>query len=411
MNIYMVGGAVRDELLGLEVKDRDWVVVGATPEQMLAQGYRQVGKEFPVFLHPQSNEEYALARKERKTAPGYTGFEFDYSGSVTLEEDLARRDLTVNAIAQDEQGNIIDPFSGRQDLEDRVLRHVSPAFSEDPVRVLRVARFAARFYALGFRVAGETLQLMRQMVDNGEVDALVRERVWAELDMALGEQDPQIFFTTLRDCGALQKLFPDIDRLFGVPQVKEHHPEVDTGLHVMMVVKQSAKLTQDKRVRFSALTHDLGKGTTPPDVLPQHIGHEARSYKLVKALCERYPVPNDYRELALLVAEYHTHVFRAAEMRPETFVKVFDALDLFRRPERLDLFLLSVEADSRGRTGFEDLEMPQLKIFRDAYAAASAVDNKPIVDSGLEGKAISDELRKQRIAAVKQMLDGEKPGK
>ena len=404
MENYLVGGAVRDALLGLEVKDRDWVVVGASPEKLVALGYRQIGKDFPVFLHPDSSEEYALARTERKTSPGYSGFEFEYSDAVTLEEDLLRRDLTINAIAQDAQGNIIDLFNGQQDLQDKILRHVSPAFSEDPVRVLRVARFAAKLDYLGFKVADETRKLMQTMVDNGEVDALVKERVWAELDNALGERSPQVFFTVLRECGALKKLFPEIDRMFGVPQVEKYHPEIDTGVHVMMVLEQAARLTDDKRVRFAALTHDLGKGTTPADVLPQHIGHEARGVKLVKELCDRHAVPNDYRDLASLVASQHTMVFRADELRPETFVKVFNTLDLFRRPERLDLFLLAVEADSRGRKGFEQAPFPQLKTFRDAYAAATNVSTEAIVASGLKGKAIADELNKQRIQAVKQRL-------
>ena len=404
MENYLVGGAVRDALLGLEVKDRDWVVVGASPEKLVSLGYRQIGKDFPVFLHPDSSEEYALARTERKTSPGYSGFEFEYSDAVTLEEDLLRRDLTINAIAQDAQGNIIDLFNGQQDLQDKILRHVSPAFSEDPVRVLRVARFAAKLDYLGFKVADETRKLMQTMVDNGEVDALVKERVWAELDNALGERSPQVFFTVLRECGALKKLFPEIDRMFGVPQVEKYHPEIDTGVHVMMVLEQAARLTDDKRVRFAALTHDLGKGTTPADVLPQHIGHEARGVKLVKELCDRHAVPNDYRDLASLVASQHTMVFRADELRPETFVKVFNTLDLFRRPERLDLFLLAVEADSRGRKGFEQAPFPQLKTFRDAYAAATNVSTEAIVASGLKGKAIADELNKQRIQAVKQRL-------
>ena len=404
MENYLVGGAVRDALLGLEVKDRDWVVVGASPKKLISLGYRQIGKDFPVFLHPDTSEEYALARTERKTEPGYSGFEFEYSEAVSLEEDLLRRDLTINAIAQDAQGNIIDLFDGQQDLQDKILRHVSPAFSEDPVRVLRVARFSAKFNYLGFKVSEETRQLMRDMVDNGEVDALVKERVWTELDKALGERSPQVFFTELRECGALKILFPEIDRMFGVPQVAKYHPEIDTGVHVMMVLEQAALLTNDKSVRFAALTHDLGKGTTAADVLPQHIGHEERGVKLVKALCDRYTVPNDYRDLALLVASQHTMVFRANELRPETFVKVFNKLDLFRRPERLDLFLLAVEADSRGRKGFEQAPFPQLEIFRDAFAAANNVSAAGIVESGLKGKAIADELNRQRIQAVKQRL-------
>ncbi|NOX42421.1 MAG: multifunctional CCA addition/repair protein [Gammaproteobacteria bacterium] len=405
MEIYLVGGAVRDKLLGLEVKDRDWVVVGATPEQMKARGYRQVGKDFPVFLHPDTHEEYALARTERKTGPGYSGFEFDYDATVTLEEDLKRRDLTINAIAEDKKGNLVDPFFGQSDLQAKKLNHVSSAFLEDPVRILRVARFAARFYEFGFSVSAETNSLMHKMVENGEVDSLVKERVWGELDRALGENNPQVFFAVLRECGALIRLFPEIDRLFGVPQTEKYHPEIDTGIHVMMVLQQAARLTQDKRVRFSALTHDLGKGTTPKELWPKHIGHEMRGVGLVNELCDRFAVPNEFRELALLVAEYHTKVFRADELRPDTFIKTFDSLDAFRRPGRFEQFLISVEADSRGRKGFEDVPFPQANIFRSVFHAAMQVDAKQIVEKGFEGKAISDELRKLRVEAVRQVLN------
>ncbi len=404
MEIYLIGGAVRDKLLGLEVKDRDWVVVGASPKEMIALGYRQVGKDFPVFLHPQTQEEYALARTERKTAPGYSGFEFDHNKTVTLEEDLQRRDLTINAIAEDKNGRLVDPFAGQEDLKAKKLKHVSSAFVEDPVRILRIARFAARFNELGFSVSEPTRCLMQKMVDNGEVDALVKERVWAELNRALGENNPQVFFTVLRECGALKRLFPEVDRLFGVPQTEKYHPEIDTGIHVMMVLQQAAKLTEDKRVRFSALTHDLGKGTTPKELWPKHIGHELRGVGLVNKLCDRFSIPNDFRELALLVAEYHTKVFRADELRPETFVKTFDSLDVFRRPERLELFLISVEADAKGRKGFEKSIFPQADIFRTAYNAAAQVDTKQVVEKGFTGKAISDELRKLRVGAVKRVL-------
>lgn len=405
MEIYLVGGAVRDKLLGLEVKDRDWVVVGATPEEMIAQGYRQVGKNFPVFLHPQTHEEYALARTECKIAPGYTGFEFNHEKIVTLEEDLRRRDLTINAIAEDKNGHLVDPFAGQKDLRAKKLSHVSSAFVEDPVRILRIARFAARFNGLGFSVSEQTRCLMQKMVDNGEVDALVKERVWAELDRALGEHSPQIFFTVLRECGALKRLFPEVDRLFGVPQTEKYHPEIDTGIHVMMVLQQAAKLTEDKRVRFSALTHDLGKGTTPKELWPKHIGHELRGVGLVNKLCDRFAIPNDFRELALLVAEYHTKVFRADELRAETFVKMFNTLDAFRRPERFELFLISVEADSKGRKSFEKSTFVQADIFRVAFNAAAQMDAKQVIKNGFTGKSISDELHKLRVAAVKQVLD------
>jgi len=404
MEIYLVGGAIRDKLLGLDVKDRDWVVVGTTPEKMKAQGYRQVGKDFPVFLHPETREEYALARKERKTGPGYSGFEFDYNQTVTLEEDLARRDLTINAIAEDSEGNLIDPFFGQKDLRAKKLHHVSSAFSEDPVRILRVARFAARFSEFGFNVSEQTNQLMRQMVINGEVDALVKERVWAELYRVLGEHNPQVFFTALRECGALKKLFPEVDGLFGVPQAEQHHPEIDTGIHVMMVLQQAAKLTEDRCVRFSALTHDLGKGTTPKALWPKHGGHELRGVSLVNDLCDRFAIPNDFRDLALLVAKYHTHVFRADQLSADTFVNVFEALDAFRRPARLEQFLLSVEADSRGRKGFEDTAFPQTDMFRNALQAATQGNAKQVMEKGFTGQAISDELRKLRIEVVGQLL-------
>jgi tRNA nucleotidyltransferase (CCA-adding enzyme) len=400
MKIYLVGGAVRDKLLGLEPKERDWVVVGATPDELLAQGYRPVGKDFPVFLHPETNEEYALARTERKTAPGYTGFVFHASPDVTLEEDLARRDLTINAIAEDENGELIDPFNGRQDIEECILRHVSPAFAEDPVRILRIARFAARFAQYGFKVAHGTNALMRKMVDSGEVDALVAERVWKELERSLGEDRPTAFFKVLRGCGALAKLFPEIEALYGVPQPEKHHPEIDTGVHVMMVLEQACRLSDDPRVRFAALTHDLGKGTTPEEEWPQHIDHEARSVELVHKLCDRYKIPNDYRELAAITAEYHTHVHRAFEILPKTLLKVLEATDAFRRPERFEQFLLACTADSRGRTGYEDDAFPQADFYRAAAEAARRIDAGALVDSGLRGAEIGEALRTQRLAAI-----------
>ncbi len=402
MKTYKVGGCVRDRLLGLPVKDIDWVVVGTSSDAMLAAGYKPVGKDFPVFLHPETHEEYALARTERKTAPGYAGFVFHAAPDVTLEEDLARRDLTINAMAEDEGGNIIDPYGGQADLEQRLLRHVSPAFVEDPVRILRVARFAARFADMGFRIADETLQLMKQMVDNGEVDALVPERVWQETVRALAEDRPARFFEVLRDCGALARLFPEIDRLFGVPQPQEHHPEIDTGVHTMMVLQQAARLSDDTRVRFAALVHDLGKGTTPKDEWPRHIAHEARGVPLVRALCERLKVPRDYRELAELVTRYHLHFHRAAELRDDTFMRTLQALDAFRRPERFELFLLACEADARGRPGYEDRDLPQARIFRQAFEAARAIDASSLVAEGFKGQAIADELANRRTRAIHQ---------
>ncbi len=397
----MVGGAVRDELLGLEPKEHDWVVVGATPEQLQSQGYKQVGKDFPVFLHPKTHEEYALARTERKTAPGYHGFTVHAAPDVTLEEDLLRRDLTVNAIAKVNDGRLIDPFNGQQDLANKLLRHVSPAFSEDPVRILRVARFAARFAHLGFTVAPETNQLMRDMVKTGEVDALVAERVWAETERALGEQTPARFFEVLRDCGALEKLFPEIDRLFGVPQPEKHHPEIDTGVHTMMVLEQAAGLSADTSVRFAALVHDLGKGATPENEWPKHIAHEERGVPLVEALCERLRVPKNYRELAIAVTRYHLHYHRAAELKPTTLLKLFNAVDAFRRPERFELFILACEADSRGRTGFENAHFDQPGILRRTHNAAALINAKKLAKQGLTGAAVGKELDRLRALAIK----------
>jgi tRNA nucleotidyltransferase (CCA-adding enzyme) len=402
MHIYKVGGCVRDELLGLPVKDRDWVVVGATPQDMLAAGYKPVGKDFPVFLHPQTHEEYALARTERKTAPGYTGFAFHAAPDVSLEDDLKRRDLTINAMAETESGELIDPYHGREDLDRRVLRHVSPAFMEDPVRILRVARFAARLAAFNFQVAEDTLQLMRGMVNNGEVDALVPERVWQETVRALGEATPTRFFDVLRDCGALARLFPELDRLYGVPQPEEHHPEIDTGVHTMLVLQQAARLSNDPKIRFAALVHDLGKGITPKAEWPKHKEHEERGVPLVEALCERLRVPNDYRDLAILVTRYHLHYHRAAEMTDEEFLETLMGLDAFRRPQRFEEFLLACEADSRGRPDYEDQQYDQPTIFRRAYAAAAAIDAGALAQQGLKGEAIAEELARLRLAAIQQ---------
>ena len=401
MKIYLVGGSVRDQLLGLETKDRDWVVVGATPEEMLQQDYRQVGKDFPVFLHPKTNEEYALARTERKVSAGYSGFSFHTSTEVTLEEDLIRRDLTINAIALSDEDELIDPFNGQADIKAKILRHVSPAFVEDPVRILRVARFAARFADLGFTIADETQQLMAKMVNKGEVDSLVPERVWQETMRALNEKTPARYFEVLRDCGALAKLFPEINQLWGVPQPEKHHPEIDTGIHTMMVLTQAAKLSNDPKVRFAALVHDLGKGITPKDEWPKHIAHESRGVPLVEALCDRYRIPNEYRELAIIVTKYHLHYHRAAELRDNTFLETLEALDAFRRPERFELFLIACEADSRGRTGYEEQEFEQPGIYRKVFKAALAINAKELVDSGLKGKEIKDALFKQRLLAIK----------
>lgn len=400
MNTYLVGGAVRDQLLGLPVKDRDWVVVGATPAEMVAAGYKSVGKDFPVFLHPETHEEYALARTERKTSAGYHGFEFYTDTSVTLEDDLIRRDLSINAMAQNADGSLVDPYNGKADLENRVLRHVSPAFAEDPVRILRVARFAARYAHLGFNVADETLALMNQMVTNGEADALVAERVWAETDRALGEKSPAVYFQTLRDCGALNVVFPEVDALFGVPQRKDYHPEIDTGIHTMMVLEQAALLSDDPMVRFAALVHDLGKAKTPADVLPRHIGHEKASLPLVNALCARLKTPSKYRELALLVAEHHGACHRVNDMKASTLVDKLHALDAYRRPERFQQFLTACEADYRGRTGFEARSYTQKETFFAIYNAANSVDTKSIAQQH-SGAKIKEAIRLARINAIR----------
>jgi len=404
MKTYLVGGAVRDKLLDIEPKEHDWVVIGSSPAEMLKLGYKQVGKDFPVFLHPETKEEYALARTERKTGPGYAGFSFHAAPNVTLEEDLLRRDLTINAIAMDDDGTLIDPFDGQQDIADGLLRHVSPAFAEDPVRILRIARFAARFARFGFKVAHSTNSLMRKMVANGEVDALVAERVWKELDTALAEDHPQAFFKVLRGCGALEKLFPEIDALYGVPQPEHHHPEIDTGVHVMMVLEQAAKLSDNPLVRFAALTHDLGKGTTPETEWPRHIGHEQRGIKIVEQLCDRLKVPNNFRALAKLTAEYHTHCHRAEELKASTMLKVIEACDAFRKPEQFENFLLACTADIRGRPGYENEEYPQADLFRRAYIGAKAINTKAIIEAGFEGPAIRDALQKQRIEVIKEAL-------
>jgi tRNA nucleotidyltransferase (CCA-adding enzyme) len=404
MKTYLVGGAVRDTLLGRPVTERDWVVVGETPEAMAARGFRAVGKDFPVFLHPNTKEEYALARTERKTAPGYKGFVVHADPDITLEQDLLRRDLTINAMALDEEGRLIDPYGGARDLEARLLRHVSPAFCEDPVRILRLARFAARFAPLGFRVAGETRELMRAMVEVGEVDALVPERVFAELAKALAEPAPGAFFEALRECGALSRLFPELDRLFGVPQPPEHHPEVDTGLHTLLVLEQAVKLSPDPVVRFAALTHDLGKGLTPPELWPRHHGHERNGLSALAALCDRLKVPNAYRRLAEQVMRYHGHCHRALQLRPGTLVDLLQRLDALRRHAALGPFLLACEADARGRPGFENRPYPQADWLRAAQTAALAVTIEPLLARGLKGAELGRELRQARIKAVRTLI-------
>jgi tRNA nucleotidyltransferase (CCA-adding enzyme) len=408
MQVYLVGGAVRDEQLGLPVKERDWCVVGATPEEMREAGYRQVGRDFPVFLHPETGEEYALARTERKTAAGYHGFVFHTDPGVTIEEDLGRRDLTVNAIARDTRGDLVDPYGGIADIRNRVLRHVSDAFAEDPVRVLRVARFAARFTRLGFVIAAETMSLMRSMTASGEIDALVPDRVWKETEQALLGPDSRVFFETLRECGALEVLFPEVERLFGVPQPEQWHPEVDTGVHVMMVLDQAEKLSPDLEVRFAALVHDLGKGTTRKHSLPSHPGHERRGVKLIRRFAERLPVPNACRDLGMLVSEYHTHCHRAFELRAATILRMLEATDAFRRPRRFEQFLLTCEADARGRKGLEDRNYTQADLLRGAFAAAAGIDAAAIA-ARHEGKAIGEAIRRERLAAVEAFRAGFQP--
>jgi tRNA nucleotidyltransferase (CCA-adding enzyme) len=403
MQTHLVGGAVRDALLGLPVRERDWVVVGARPEDLERDGYRRVGRDFPVFLHPATQEEYALARTERKTGPGYRGFETRYSPDVTLAEDLGRRDLTINAMARDADGALIDPYGGARDLAARLLRHVSEAFAEDPVRILRLARFAARFAPLGFSVAPETMALMRRMVAAGEAAALVPERVWAETAKALAEPAPQLFVAVLRQSGALAVVFPELERLYGVPQPPRWHPEIDTGVHVALVLAAAARLSPLPRVRFAALVHDLGKGTTPPAEWPKHVGHEERGARLIAALADRLRVPNDFRELALLVARHHGVCHRAHDLRASTVLELLEHCDAFRRPERFEEFLLACEADMRGRTGFEHRDYPQGTLLRAALAAARAVELDAAERAGLDGAAIGIRLRQARLAALQAL--------
>ncbi len=397
MKVYLVGGVVRDRLLGIPVQDRDWVVTGATPAQMKALGYRPVGKDFPVFLHPASGEEYALARTERKAGRGYKGFVVNADTAVTLEEDLRRRDLTINAMAEDETGALIDPFDGRADLQAGLLRHVSPAFIEDPLRVLRVARFAARF---NFQVTPETLRLMREMSASGELSDLTPERVWQEMERACGAAHPRRFIEVLRESGALAAIFPEIERLFGVPQRRDYHPEVDTGVHLLMALDAAARLTADPRIRFAVLTHDLGKGTTPPEILPSHHGHEQRSVDLLLDFCRRWRAPNDYRDLAAIVARHHGLAHRAQDLKPATVLRVLKDTDALRRPDRFEQFLTACEADYRGRLGLDQRPYPQAEYLRAALAAATAVEVQPLLEHGLSGTLLAAELDRLRLSAI-----------
>ena len=402
MQVFCVGGAVRDELLGLVVKDRDFVVVGSTPAEMESLGYKAVGKDFPVFLHPQTHEEYALARTERKTAKGYKGFQVHAAPDVTLEQDLARRDLTINAIAKDDTGQLIDPYHGLDDLKNKMLRHVSPAFSEDPVRILRAARFAARF--TDFSVAPETLALMRDMVENGEVDALVPERVWQELAKGLMEAQPSRMFGMLRACGALQKVMPELDNLWGVPQPEMYHPEIDTGVHIMMVIDYAAKCGYSLPIRFAALTHDLGKGTTPKEMWPRHTGHEVRSVSLLQDVSKRLRVPNECKELAQIVAKFHGKVHQVSQMRADTALQFLIDADAIRQPQRFKDFLLACECDSRGRTGFETAECPEAKELIRLLDAVLAVDVGAVAKLHTAPETIKQAVFEARLAAVKQVI-------
>ena len=401
MQIYLVGGAVRDRLLNYPYHERDWVVVGATPQQMLDLGYQQVGKDFPVFLHPQTKEEHALARTERKSGKGYTGFSVYAAPDVTLEQDLLRRDLTINAIAQGDDGSIVDPFGGVADIKHKTLRHVSDAFAEDPLRVLRVARFYARYAHLGFTVAPETLALMRKLSATGELQSLSAERVWQETAKALSEQTPQAYFQLLHSCGALTALMPELDALWGVPQPAQWHPEIDTGVHMLMVLQQAAILSPRIDIRFAALVHDLGKGVTKPELWPSHHGHEHTGLPLISALCQRLKVPNDCRDLALLVCEYHQLVHRARELKASTVLKLFNAIDLWRKPERLNDILLCCTADLRGRTGFEQADYSQALYLQQLARATLSVSAKNLVAQGLKGEAIKQGLHSARLAAIK----------
>lgn len=409
MKVYLVGGAVRDTLLNHPFSEKDWVVVGARPQELLEQGYTQVGKDFPVFLHPQSKEEHALARTERKQGHGYTGFVTDYDPDVTLEEDLSRRDLTINAIAQDADGGLIDPYGGQRDIELKLLRHVSDAFVEDPLRVLRTARFAARYAYLGFQVAPETIELMSTIVAQEELAHLPAERIWTELERALGEQDPQVFVAVLRDCGALEKLLPEVDALFGVPQPEKHHPEIDTGIHILMALQQATKLSAATEVRFAVLVHDLGKGTTPDEEWPRHIAHEERGIRLVEAVCKRLKAPKRHSELASIVCQYHTHCHRALELRGKTILKLLKGTDALRRPEKFEHFLLACEADARGRLGLEERDYPQADYLRNALASIQEISAADFASNGLKeglkGKELGEAIDRKRVYVLEAIRE------
>lgn len=403
MKTYLVGGAVRDQLLSYPVKERDWVVVGATPQVLQAQGFRQVGRDFPVFLHPETGEEYALARTERKAGKGYHGFTCDFNPLVSLEEDLLRRDLTINAIAMDGHGTLIDPYNGIEDLRAKKLRHVSAAFIEDPVRVLRVARFAARYHHLGFTIAEETLSLMQEMVSNSELSNLVAERVWQEWQRSLTEKNPEIFLTTLRACGALTVILPEIDILFGIPNPPKYHPEIDTGIHSLMVLQEAVKLSCDPRVRFAALVHDLGKGTTPMSAWPKHHGHELRGVQIIRALAKRLKIPAEYRDLGMRVAQYHLLIHKIAQLRASTIVKIFDEMDAFRRPQLFADVLLVCQADFLGRAA--EINYPQRQNWQFLLAECAKIPPQQFIEQGLQGVAIKEALHHERIKTVGRLIN------
>lgn len=405
MKIYLVGGAVRDKLLNYPSTENDWVVVGGSPQQMLDQGYQPVGQDFPVFIDPKSGEEYALARTERKSGHGYQGFTFHTDPDISLDEDLVRRDLTINAMAEGADGSIIDPYGGQRDLNAKILRHVSEAFTEDPLRVLRVARFAARYHHLGFTVAPETMALMQQLADSGELSHLVAERLWKETERALGERSPDIYIQVLRDCGALAKLLPEVDDLFGIPQRADYHPEIDTGIHTLMSLQQAAQLSPCSKVRFSVLVHDLGKAITPEHVLPSHKGHEERGLPLVKNVCDRFKVPNAHRQLAMVVTEYHLLCHKALELRPETILKLLKGLGALKSSQRLEAFLLCCEADARGRTGFEDRDYPSADFLRGAMQVASSTDISDLLEADVSGADIGRQLSLRQIAELTEFKD------
>lgn len=396
MDLYLVGGAVRDKLLNYPFSERDWVVVGATPDELIHKGFQQVGSDFPVFLHPETKEEYALARTERKSGVGYKGFQFFADTSVTLEQDLSRRDLTINAIAEDSDGNLIDPYNGQKDLNEKTLRHVSEAFAEDPLRVLRVARFAARYQHLGFTIAAETLSLMTEITASGELQYLTAERVWVETEKALRERSPRTYIEVLRQCNALKALFPEIDRLFGVAQRADYHPEIDTGIHVLMALDQATALDNDTATRFAVLVHDLGKGITPKDVLPKHTGHEERGVQLVNDLCDRLKVPNRYRDLAVSVSRYHLLCHKAPTLRPKTILKILNGVGALRQPEKLAQFIRCCESDARGRLGFEDTTYESGIWLTKVFNAIQTIDNQEFIQQGLSGKALGEAIARKR---------------